>query len=1454
MGCTIITAAEAILRYKHTKKPDPPSIIQCTNEYILSEEDKTTNVQKLEKSTIMQFLNRTSIDVENGSVFELKPISSIIAPTVPNQPFLTIPPPLSSLSVSCLHVVPSSISVHGSVIQLSDYRGCIFLYDQDKNSVASEAVYFVCTNGKFKYPQTNGNDIYFECQNCKPTLLLVMILMHSKTLPLDKFIERITSRGTPSDDIRSPAIPFAYSFVSPFQTGKTEFSFNFPWTIVRPPHRFENLVDLSGNDVESISLIGKVNIQIIPFESLPKVCLASDQDINYPLLALSIPQRTFFPTSIISVSMISFSFNKQPKGDYAIFKMYLSNDLTDPTKPDGIPVFVSRTDESVTNVYQSIAMPLHKHIVFPDIVRMKLDKPLKPTSNIIIQFLTIYKDSPSVYKLTAFPLFIDGNIITSTNHSYYTHHSKDLKNCPEYLSKCKQSRKSSVNLCIDIPQVFYPSPHLSQLATAMVPQQVQWNTFKQLQPEIILPQLIPIIAKLFTIISPLTAEYLLDIISMFEPDDSKPQIKSWLYHNFDPNAVKTRFLSSFTNSIENLIQNAIESNHINIIENLIKSFDIICDILITSYLLKMEDYFPKSLYSLFLRFSTVISIYAKRTDFSDVIEMNIHFGNLMFIFHSLTNEFIMDVFRIHIKNIIDSENPDALVLIWDFIMRFTDTNEFAIFLATHFPIKSISRVIFSPYSPVLSVIFLAMSKTFLSGNYSAIAGCCAFMSRLCLPLEDIPSQMRYRIAYAFYPLLDILSSNYEKLPFEHRLEVIPAILFMIGYSPQQLLRFHFIASSANIQNHFIKFFDSAVETCLEAIGPNSHTLSLYNGAFDQLTERILQFFNFNIKVLNESVQSAIEVLSKLTNSPYQIPNNFPRLFDTISRIILYYPGQRSLVSSLLAIVTSNQHLVRCFATSLILLFFKSDFDTRKNVVVSSVEVLDTLTNLMLHSPKIENIKMYKLMLTTVSEMSTIFKNDTFTQKLNERTTAANYIADIIEKLRIADHPPEEHCKFVMQIADQYKTYPSMRVNWLREIVQINLKRNSIASAFVAQLHICALIATVIQHESEHVETSEFNKQFNLLVCQPISTAKFVLSPRLFEFFPSVLVETKIDFRSLSEDFKFIASDFTINYLNDALTEAIKLGIQAKLFYSVRPLYSLQLRIMVDQGKYGAMGEICHFLGELFDSLKASETTTHNTPLSFYTVENKIYTVEEGREKEFEQSFALKPNFDKIYKYEDIVKDGSDLENPHCWDTFRKKPSIKEIEMVSNCNAEEIQLIQFKTKLPLPCYMLCSEIVQEMTVKITLLKHAQLETDKVNILCLQIVNEFERFFPCKNTRKLFGDFKIHFEHDISRLISAFNMIFFNEDCVGRILIILSNKGGKEQANELAFSMHPTLERLIRVFRKAIDSLNNKNDLNEYYESVKESLNKFQEDFSITKPFDTKPFEGKTDPLLEKFDWE
>jgi hypothetical protein len=131
-----------------------------------------------------------------------------------------------------------------------------------------------------------------------------------------------------------------------------------------------------------------------------------------------------------------------------------------------------------------------------------------------------------------------------------------------------------------------------------------------------------------------------------------------------------------------------------------------------------------------------------------------------------------------------------------------------------------------------------------------------------------------------------------------------------------------------------------------------------------------------------------------------------------------------------------------------------------------------------------------------------------------------------------------------------------------------------------------LIAAVVQYQSQ-IRPPKVNKEKNLVICQPIQFAPAHILPSDFAFIRSVLEEAALDFSKMSEDFKYISSDFTITFLTSEIDEAISLGIGCRIFYSLRPLLSLQLRLASAARDYKQMAAVCGKMSTLYGDIRAS---------------------------------------------------------------------------------------------------------------------------------------------------------------------------------------------------------------------------------------------------------------------------
>ena len=1435
----------------------PPQAVPCNNDFNLNEEDSTTLEGQLEDGTISQFLNRSTneLDINSlGIIFQPLPhfVKEQPKPTVlfniPNNEDF-------DQSDVFLKVSIEKFSLAGVGTDIDGLQGMIFLFDLETRQALSDAAYFSFQNGAFIFIQTMQQVAFFLIRKPVPKgCVMACVLFHENAINADAFIESLLS-GNPLQPLPTKVIiPFAFSHLNPLSEKEPKKNFITPWTKITTSDALKN-IGIAPEEENQLGINGTIICEIIHYNELPDICFNIDSLRNKPQLALPLMPNISDPIVSFTISNIQFSYNNSPKGELVFFKLYVCPAATDPFKPEGLKCIGSRSIDLTLDCYTSFPVLAGRKLFFPDIIRILIEKPLPTTTHLIFHMMALSHNGANLSKICILPLFHGNTLIQNSVITIPVSPLKRIKS-DDYLSKIKSSSKTNMIFSFTHPLFLYPPTYLEDFAGALVPQQVNWDDImKQISNEDLATLAVPFIARLLTIISPETAEYILDYIYKMRSANVKEPIRNWIYSSFDPKTIKFNFISSFTNSFSQIIQLAIDSKP-EIINHFVFACDLFSDILIVSFQRRTEQWVPQSIFANFVGITHLICLLIKNQDPQSQI-LNKEYGTTVFKFLSVCDDqaSTFKCVSYHLRKLIEldkaNSNPLAYFCAFDFLLPFSYTHEFAVYLATQLPVRPLNNIMFSPFQPIVSLICFSASKAMSFGD-KPLEACIKFLNQLFLPLEFIDPQLGYRIGFAFFPILDIISSFYgSELLKPYHFELLPTILYLLAYTPTQLLRNFFVSMSSNFQTLFVEFLSLAAESVIENLTPQ---ITVVNGIYDQLTLRCLNFLCLNINNFGESLPSVFKLISHLV-SPYQIPRNYPKIFNIVSYLIKIYSCQRLLVQILLEVMNRKQHIARCFATSLILLFFKADFDERKSVTISSVEVIDALTSFLLHSP-VEQISLYKKMIAQIRNFSSFFKNESLTSKLDERMIAANNIAEVIEKLRLAAHPPDERCVYVMQIANQHKTFPSMRMKWLKEIVRINAQSENYPSAFVAQLHICALISTVFMHEEALNSKSnpkckrDFN--FNLIVCQPIRNArmkgseKYMLGERDFSFFPSVNTETQIDFESISSDFQFISSDFTIDLLKQAIDDAIAYGDKSRLYYDSRCLRSLQLRIFATERNYAELARVSSGLSNSYHELNATATPSHDTPLVFYFKKNKIYCISDDSPKV--EQFDNDPKYTKVSKHEPASKE---LEHLHCWKLFRGILKKADLEAISG-DKNDIKLVQYTTKEELPRYTMYSEVVDIQSAYVSLSSYTELETEKLRLLMQQTSVEFEKCFPFRQLNSIESNYKQNIERDMGRIVALFKNALEGEESVFELLKLLRSKDQVEKALELATKLRTSMERLIKVYHRGIEYLQSPNHFM-IFKEMRELALAFTNEFKLPE-INSKSYEGRKDPLTEHIEYE
>lgn len=225
--------------------------------------------------------------------------------------------------------------------------------------------------------------------------------------------------------------------------------------------------------------------------------------------------------------------------------------------------------------------------------------------------------------------------------------------------------------------------------------------------------------------------------------------------------------------------------------------------------------------------------------------------------------------------------------------------------------------------------------------------------------------------------------------------------------------------------------------------------------------------------------------------------------------------------------------------------------------------------------------------------------------------------------------------------------------------------------------------------------------------------------------PEVLVETEIDFAKMQANEIKLLGEFTQQLLFKEIERGIEIGRKAKVFYSLRPLMSLKLRLYYALRNYADMARVCQELDNVFRNLKTSGLT-HESPFLFFFVEQRnrghvvrqVFTWPRDAESEFIERFCpprwFGASIDMCTVHEGCSGDGVcvvvmepvadvpiDGEHPHCWSEFVSRVSMAEW-VDKQRKSTDYPVLRVVTASPMPAYRIGTEVVKAEIVKVPLI--------------------------------------------------------------------------------------------------------------------------------------------------------
>lgn len=1493
-----------------------------------SKEDLTTLKGKLEEPEIQRVLKLNRDDDLSGTV----PLMTTVAPSkwIGTGPDF-IPPNASRSPFGYIAVSLGELTIpHDS--NWEGVSGYIQLYNVQTMNALSEPIHFRLGEGmQVLLSQTISSTVYFEIPAKTDAITLICVLK-----------ARLPSVGVMA--------PVAFGVLKLFEAdGKPVDTFGFPvqWfslSINDPVGTMQNCLSTSDQQHATVKVLLKVEIKYIECLETDFTYSWSRVSNNY-FLADKFVAPAFEPTPMIEVFDIQLMGKIPNSAMAAYFVAYVCTDVNLKT-PKSLPLFCFPSDSGkLSTSYVSTAVATSQTADFLDTLRVYLDEQPKPTLHLLLHVFFIDKNTQqgNLSGICIIPMYQEEKPL---GYDIYRFSVYDLKSLPKKpLGKTKGLEKLFIQCKVRLPAAYFPPPQFMGVVNAEMAEQVLPPRFGELTPDAYQKQVLPMTGKLLSLIAPNTARQLLAFYDKLICKELTRVVKSWVYHVFSPQNMQPDFIDRLCDSFAAVLSdNAKQLAEGTISDEEERSFlrqigftlPLILDILIVSIstpqmkwstekLLNLLEALPNqilictqrkwrallmnkgeglekrrsmrdSMFNMLVP-QKIVGVFEKgfsaRQNVETAATLNTAFAEILWtLIPILPFPIVSGMIATHLRNLIQAKRKSTMrgaysYLIFDFLSPFAQTEQFLVQASVLCKEKHVNTNI-SPYSPILSLMFLAFEQSIHANEAEALEMALKLFLTFLYSVEKAPKPVVERATYMLFPLVSLIADNFGSMPFTQNAHLrnmaIPVVLTILRNTTVERLNLFISGMISSAQSQFVHFLQAIVETIVNEMNmsrmssksPHLGTLELFN----VVTQHILLFLISIVDVLGGVLPPVITLLSTMYND-FQSTNVIPLYFQLCTKMIDKYSCQADIISWLLSLLTATQHETRCFAAAVLILVFKGDYETSKTVVVSSVDFMDALTAVLLAIP-LDSIPIYKTFIERVMSIIKTFEIPALTQLVTERMEASNVIIEVVAQQKASQSPPEVRCQQIMRIADQYKMFPSMRWKWLLEIVKINKESNNYISAFITQLHIVAMIETVLRLKAmkrqNPVTQDQELPEYYLATVQPIELARrpevqsFILNKQDFSFMTHALIETDIDLSGLGDNALTLLSDFDGDALLKAIDDAIALGNDAELSYSLRPLLSLKIRLLASMHNYTELSEAFGVLASTMSKIMAKSAFGYDPTLIFYLVENvtddgiyrQIYTLPEksstsafidtlssaNRFGEGNVKFVEEPWHEGLGKGVYVVK-VTQVDEPqnrhefrHCWTKFRYVPPLKTLS-----NDSLFSIHEYITKDPLPHYRWGDDVISARVIQTKPREFADEFLREAKARLIKCAEDFEFWFalspfqPNEETRAR----QRLCQPNLKRIGNVLRDLLEGSDSISTVLSILNqDEANKEYVTEVANELVVLVNRCVSVYRRAVAEFTGDQTNSQYLMLCDRILDKFIESFGTEKVEKTSYSSG-IDPL-------
>lgn len=1460
---------------KEIHRPDPvPKYTDFSPEQseIGEKVDGTISVEK-----VQQFLKL------QNNISELKPqtVADSTRPIVVYKYQISKPERLYKPQEKYLQIDLKQFNPTTPKIKNSKVTGYFQLYDVSIPDFVSQPVFFKVEGSEMYSAQSSLRTICLEIPEERPTIRLLYVVNITDN-ELDQpvalsLIKLYDKQGNPL--LQNKYLPSnLYTINNPYITQALDLAI----------HEKE-----AGAEV--IDSTSTFNYLTIPASKAKPFQYAWETDANKPLCVPSFPIKNYSPYPVITIREMWATLNLK-KGK--VYYKACILEKPDYDKPKPIPNIVNKSAPGLTEYFFSPIFAGNKKHTYPDFIS------IVPSSNILnqflyIQFVSIDETEKVPQKSIYFAVIPLKNIAGNKNTTIETELYSSIKDIPKDAHKNLYPIKKTegLSLVITIPTFYFPP---EAVANTFV-DNFDLPKLEGLDKESVNYYIIPLACRLFQKRDPKSFPTLVKLLQLFG-EGGMVSLRKWIFNHYDPSTLGEDFGKFFAQGLIDFNKSFLKSETpLTEIESYGTTLPIILDIIAVT----QADGRVKIEISQFLEiidsFTTLITFMAtKDVDAKIITEIfaNFFFNHVALIGQERLASIVYQFIRT-LSIIRPTLNVPMVAtrLQWIFLSPLAYSNHFLVVLATR--VKPLStNAMYSPYSKLTSQFLLATQQCFGGRDPDAFALCIGFFARILGNVDDLPKEIKQSLAFTLFPIIEMSSNHFESPLFmsnkRMQLALIPFILFLINNSDSKILYNFFHTLSISFKCHFISFLRLTVKIIFDTLDVVKPTYSSpqINVNLLELTTHVLFKFLSHVKdELGVCMKEVVELIQTMLNE-YQPTDNYKYFYMMCKDLFDTYPMERTYINFVIRLLTFRQVTARSLATALIIRAFVSDYDRYKQINVSSLSFMDTYATLVLES-KIDKIPLYKSFVMIIKDQCP--DKEVLRKKVEDRMESAMSIAEIVEKQKGSKQALSERSKQIMKLADDNMEFPNMRLKWLSELVRVNLDGGDKISAFVAQLHCCALIASIVEHRSK-VAKEELNKGkktnermpkppgFHLSTTQPIRTANNVYdygrsrTYQEFFFIPSVQVETKVRVDAANADAEILLSDFTEALLLDHIKAAIFLCEEAQLYYTLRALSSMALRVLYQTREYGPSKDICEKLSNYLSSINTGNTVGVAVPLAFFLVERRqggrvdqrVYCCKRTETTGFIKSLKHREGIIAPHEYcqtHELCKgDGVCViqlepaddkiegdEAAHSWDKFRSVVSVtRQSQKSADDLANPIKTFYIETTEKLPFFHQGVAIkkieIQEVRVKEIVMN----TVDRAVTAIQQLINDFMPYLSMP-----IGTFKDSaftlFGRDITRFKDMLYSTLQHPNCAKDCLLLMKAKFPdllKEQVNKMSeqlFSMLKWMRRAVKELKEELKEGDELKKIQTELDDCTSLVSKFCKDFDLTMIDDNIVNEGVSDPM-------